>query len=228
MNKILKIAHRGASGYEPENTLAAFKKAMDIGVDGIELDVHLSKDGEIIVIHDETIDRTTNGFGFVNQLTLSEINQFIIDGKHEITTLNEVLDLVKNTISVNIELKSVFCVEKVVILIEKYVSDKNWDYENFIVSSFDWDALEKVYNLNKKIPIGVLTYNNLDDAIAFAKQINAYSIHPHFKMLDKEIVQKIQENNFKIFTWTVNELAAIQQVKSTGVDGIISDFTDRI
>ena len=93
MNKMLKIAHRGAKAYEPENTLQAFQKALDLNSDGIELDVHLSTDQHIIVIHDETIDRTANGKGFVNDFTLTELKSFLIDGKFQIPTLNEVFDL---------------------------------------------------------------------------------------------------------------------------------------
>jgi len=84
---MLKIAHRGAKGYEPENTLKSFQKALDLNADGIELDVHLSADGHIIVIHDETIDRTTNGKGFVNTLSLSELKSFLIADQLEIPTL---------------------------------------------------------------------------------------------------------------------------------------------
>jgi glycerophosphoryl diester phosphodiesterase len=104
--KMLKIGHRGAKGYEPENTLVAFEKAVTMGADGIELDVHLSLDGELIVMHDPTIDRTTNGKGHVNQLTLSQIKEFKINQEHEIPTLSDVLDNLNVTISINIELKS--------------------------------------------------------------------------------------------------------------------------
>ena len=101
MNPILKIGHRGAKGYEPENTLIAFQKAIDFKVDGIELDVHLSSDGEIIVIHDETIDRTSDGKGFVNQFTAFELK------KYGIPKLVEVLDLTNQKCFINIELKGI-------------------------------------------------------------------------------------------------------------------------
>ena len=225
---MLKIAHRGAKGYEPENTLIAFQKAIDLGCDGIELDVHLSLDAEIIVIHDETIDRTTSGKGFVNQMKLSDLKTFLIGEKYEIPTLNEVFDLLKNNILINIELKSYETAEKVVELIEKHILEKNRNYHDFIISSFDWNALQQVRFLNDKIQIGVLTSTDLDLALAFAKFIKAKTINPYFHLLNKENVAKIQAKGFEIHTWTVNEIEDIEKMKSLKVDGIISDFLDRM
>ncbi|MGO4905695.1 glycerophosphodiester phosphodiesterase [Flavobacterium sp. W20_MBD1_R3] len=225
---MLKIGHRGAKGYEPENTLVSFQKAIDLQVDGIELDVHLSADGEIIVIHDETIDRTTNGKGFVKALSLHKLKAFRIEGKYQIPTLHEVFDLVNQDCLINIELKSFEATDKVVSLIEKYVTKKGWKYDRFLVSSFDWNALQQVAFLNDKIPIGVLTETDLDLALAFAKFIQAKSIHPHFKLLTKENTGKIQEKGLQVFTWTVNEAEDIQKIKTFNVNGIITDFPNRI
>jgi glycerophosphoryl diester phosphodiesterase len=225
---MLKIGHRGAKGYEPENTFVSFQKALDMQVDGIELDVHLSADGEIIVIHDESIDRTTNGKGFVNALSLRELNAFRIDGKYEIPTLKEVFDLVNQDCFINIELKSYEATDKVVSLIEKYVAKKGWKYDRFLVSSFDWNALQQVAFLNDEIPIGVLTETDLDLALAFAKFIQAKSIHPHFHLLTKENTAQMQEKGLQVFPWTINELEDIQKIKTFNVNGIITDFPNRI
>jgi glycerophosphoryl diester phosphodiesterase len=225
---MLKIGHRGAKGYEPENTLIAFQKAIDLGCDGIELDVWLTIDDQVVVIHDEKIDRTTNGKGFVNQMKLSELKTFLIDDKHTIPTLDEVFELINNNIFINIELKSYETVEKVVELIEKYVQEKNKNYNNFIISSFDWNALQQVRFLNDKIQIGVLTATDLDLAFSFAKFIKAKTINPYFHLLNEENVAKMQEKGFEIHTWTVNEIEDIEKMKALKVDGIISDFPDRI
>ncbi len=225
---MLKIGHRGAKGYEPENTLISFQKAIDLGCDGIELDVHLSSDGEIIVIHDETVDRTTNGKGFVNQITLSELKTYKINDKYEIPTLKEVFELINYNILVNIELKSYETADKVVDFIENQVSSERRTYESIIVSSFDWNALQQVRFLNDEIQIGVLTSTDLDLAIAFAKFIKAKTINPYFHLLNQENVIKMQEKGFEIHTWTVNEIEDIQKMKSLKVDGIISDFPDRM
>jgi glycerophosphoryl diester phosphodiesterase len=225
---MLKIGHRGAKGFEPENTLVSFQKALDMHVDGIELDVHLSADGEIIVIHDETIDRTSNGKGFVNRLSLGKLKAFLIEGKHEIPTLEEVFDLVNQKCFINIELKSHDTTDKVVALIEKYVTKKGWNYEHFLVSSFDWIALQQVTSLNDKIGVGVLTETDLDLALAFAETIQAKSIHPYFHLLTKESTALIQVRGFQVIPWTINEIEDIQKIKTYNVNGIITDFPDRI
>lgn len=228
MSEILKIAHRGARGYEPENTLKAFQKALDLHADGIELDVHLSSDDHIIVIHDETIDRTTNGKGFVNTLSLQELKEFRIENKLQIPTLPEVFDLVNQQCFINIELKGQGTADAVVALIELYVSEKNWNYNSFIVSSFEWDFLQQINNLNSEISIGVLTETDIDSAITFAESIKAKAIHPDFNLLNKENAIQIKEKGFQIFPWTINEKKDIARIKTYNINGIISDFPDRI
>jgi glycerophosphoryl diester phosphodiesterase len=228
MKPILKIGHRGAKGYEPENTLVSFQKAIDLGVDGIELDVHISNDGEIMVIHDEKINRTTDGEGFVTDFSLNELKSFRINETHTIPTLKEVLDLVNQKCFVNVELKGNGTAKPIVAVLEEYVLEKNWEYSHFIVSSFDWNALKEVRSLNSKIPIGILTHTDLNLAMAFAKFIKAEAIHPHFHLLTKENTKQIQENGQLVFPWTVNEIEDIQKMKSFNVNGIISDFPDRL
>ncbi|SCY50529.1 glycerophosphodiester phosphodiesterase [Flavobacterium caeni] len=226
--KTANIGHRGAKGHLPENTLASFQKAIDLGANGIELDVHLSADGQVIVMHDETIDRTTDGKGAVKQQPLAVLKTHRIDFQFEIPTLSEVFDLVDRKVLVNIELKVFETAEPVVLLIEKYVLEKGWQYSDFLISSFDWLALEKVRALHAEIPLGVLTSTDLDLAIAFAKVINAETIHPYFHLLTDENVARMQTQNVKVYTWTVNEFEDLHRVTSLGVDGIITDFPDRL
>lgn len=228
MKPILKIGHRGAKGYEPENTLVSFQKALNLGVDGIELDVHRSNDGEIMVIHDEEINRTTDGEGFVTDFSLNELKSFRINETQTIPTLKEVLDLVNQKCFVNVELKGNGTSKPVVVVLEEYVIEKNWEYSRFIISSFDWNALKEVRSLNSKIPIGILTHTDLDLAMAFAKFIKAETIHPHFHLLTKENTKQIQKNGQLVFPWTINEIEDIQKIKSFNVNGIISDFPDRL
>lgn len=228
MNNLLKIGHRGAKGYEPENTLIAFEKAIELGVDGIELDVHLSSDDQLIVIHDETIDRTTNGKGFVSLFSLKELKSFRIENTQEIPTLLEVLDLVNRRCLVNIELKGIGTDKAVAKLIQHYISNKNWNYTDFLVSSFDWKMLQTTHLVNPKIRIGVLTEESIDAALAFAKKINAFSVHPDYQLVTKENVILLQENGFEVYPWTVNSNEDIQKIKSYQVNGIISDFPDRV
>ena len=218
---MIKIGHRGAKGHVAENTLASFQKAMELGVDGIELDVHLSLDEKMMVIHDDTIDRTTSGKGLVNDFYSSDLKAF------GIPTMDAVFELVNRKCFINVELKTFETADKVTELIEKYVSEKNWDYADVIVSSFDWNALQQVSFLNNKIQIGVLTHTDLGLALAFAKFIKAYSIHPYYHLLTKENVVQMQSKNFKVYPWTVNEPEDIIFVKSLHVDGIITDFPNR-
>ena len=217
-----KIGHRGAKGYVAENTLASFQKAIELGINGIELDVHLSLDEKVMVIHDDTINRTTSQKGLVKDFTAKELKQL------GIPTLEAVFNLVNQKCFINVELKTYETADKVAALIEHYVSEKNWKYEHFIVSSFDWNALQQVHFLNDKIRIGVLTNTDLDLALAFAKFIKAYSVHPYYHLLTAENVAKIQSKNFKVYPWTINEPEDIIFVKSLNVDGIITDFPDRL
>jgi glycerophosphoryl diester phosphodiesterase len=228
MKKILNIGHRGAKGYEPENTLLSFEKALQMGVDGIELDVHISNDGAIMVIHDETIDRTTNGKGFVTHLSLTELKNVRTNKEQQIPILSEVIDLVNKKCLINIELKGNRTAKPIVELVESYILAENYKHTDFLISSFDWNALREVRLLNSKIPIGVLTQTDLDLAIAFATFIKAETIHSYFHLLTKENTRQMQKEGFKVFAWTVNEPNDIQQIKSFNVDGIISDFPDRI
>ena len=225
---MLKIGHRGARGHEPENTLISFQKALELNVNQIELDIHLSSDGAIMVIHDETINRTTNGSGFVKTFTRLELQQFQIEKQQTIPTLIEVLSLIDRKCSINIEIKSSDLTDQLVDIIEQFIHKKQWEYQHFLISSFEWDNLEKVRVLNPNIPIAVLTETNLEDALAFAKKIKAKAINPDFQLLSKENVSTMQHDGFQVFPWTVNEMEDIKRIKSYKVNGIISDFPDRL
>lgn len=222
MNKIQKIGHRGAKGYIAENTLTSFQKALDMGVDGIELDVHLSADGQIMVIHDDTIDRTTSKKGFVSDYTSLELTSL------GIPTLMEIIELVNKKSFINIEIKDPKATQPVLQLIENCISKKNWKPNLFLISSFDWSVLQLCHSEARGISLGVLTEDDLTSAFKFAQKINAYSIHPYFKLLNPSIVSDLHQNRFKIYTWTVNSEEDITFVRKLEVDGIISDFPDRI
>lgn len=222
MNNILKIGHRGAKGYVAENTLESFQKAIDLDINGIELDVHLSKDNIPVVIHDQTIDRTSKGKGFVKEYTSFELE------KLNIPTLQEVLNLVNKRCFINIEIKDSKATILVLNLIQKYISEKKWSYKHFKISSFNWIILKEVATINPKIELGVLTENSIENSVVFAQKIKAQSINPFFKLLTPENVKLIHKNGFKIYAWTVNQPEDIIFVKSLNVEAIISDFPDRI
>ena len=219
---MLKIGHRGAKGYVAENTLASFEKAIDLGCKGLELDVWLTIDEEVVVIHDETIDRTTSSAGKVNDYLYEEIAIF------DIPTLEDVIELVNHRCFINIEIKDPKTTKFVVKIIKNHIENFGYSFEDFIVSSFDFEVLETVFKCNSQIKIAVLTQNSIEKAFAFAEKINAFAINPYYKLLNSENVTLCQQKGFKIFTWTVNEYSDIEKMKFLKVDGIISDFPDRI
>lgn len=228
MKKVLNIGHRGAKGHEPENTLPSFQKALDLNADGIELDVHICKTGELIVIHDFTVDRTTNGTGAISELSLSEIKSLRINDTVEIPTLEEVLDLIDKKCLVNIELKGRHTAKSVSHLIEKYILEKEYNYDDFIVSSFQREELEMMHSINPKVHLGVLSQASVTQSLEWANAFSAKAIHPHFSLLTEHNVQKAQEQGFKVYTWTINETEDIERIKTYNVNGIITDFPDRI
>lgn len=224
----LKIGHRGAKGHVAENTLESIRKALEMGVDGIEVDVHLSQSGQLVVFHDFTSDRLTDGKGEVAMKSLDELKELRIGGKYEIPTLVEVLDLIDHQCLLNIELKgdrTAFETCKSILL---YVETKGWEFDGFIVSSFNHEELQSVHDINKEIPLAVLADKDLDIAVEFGKTINAKAIHPEYQLIDQSKVEQLQKSGFKVNVWTVNDSEDIKRMKSYGVDGIISDFPDRL
>ncbi|TLF46876.1 glycerophosphodiester phosphodiesterase [Maribacter aurantiacus] len=228
MNQPLVIGHRGAMGHETENTLASVQKAMDLGVDMIEIDVFKIQSGEIVVFHDETVDRLTNGPGKIEEYNIFDLSRLIVNGGHKIPMLQDVLKLIDNKVALNIELKGEDTADKVNHIMNYYIEKQGWSPENFIISSFKWDELREMRKLNPNVQIAVLTEENPVDAIPVAKELNAVAINPYFKNLDLETANKIREAGLKIYVWTVNEDFDIDAMKRIGVDGIITNYPERL
>ena len=227
---MLKIGHRGACGYVPENTIESIEKAIALGVDGVEIDIFKCKSGELVLFHDQTLNNLVGRSERIEELTLTELNECLIMNKYSIPTLKKVLETVKPPLFINIELKGSGTALPTSDLLYDFTLKKKWSESSFIVSSFKWQELVKLRQLNTTIPIGILVdrRKTINEAIEFAKKINAYAIHPYYKMLNKKNVQKIKNNCFKVFTWTVNNKAEIDKIKKFNVDGIISSYPDRI
>ena len=228
MNKPLVIGHRGAMGHETENTLASVQKALDLGVDMIEIDVFQIKSGEIMVFHDERLERLTNGGGAIEEYDIYDLKKLTLDGNHKIPMLQDVLKLVDKQVPLNIELKGVDTADRVHFIIEYYIKEKGWKLEDFVISSFHWNTLKRMRELHPTIAIAVLTEEDPLDAIPVAKELNAIAVNPDFEKLTPENVLAIKEAGFKIYTWTVNEEQDIIKVKRMGVDGIFTNFPERI
>ena len=228
MAAMLKIGHRGAKAHVAENTLASFQYALDSGADGIELDVHVCATGELVVIHDFTVDRTTSGTGEVQKLTLAELKKLVVEGEYAIPTLDEVMDTVGNKCKVNIEMKGRHTAKLVSEFVDRYVNEKGYSYADFIVSSFQREELQVMSEVNKNVHLGILTQASVTEAWERAEEFSAKAIHPHYTLLTESNVTKAKAAGFKVYTWTVNEPEDIARIKAYGVDGIISDYPERL
>lgn len=228
MSELLKIAHRGFTKSFLENTLEAFGAAIAGNFEAIELDIQFSKDGHPIVFHDENLSRLTADFAEINDLTLPQLKELRIDKVYSIPTLAEVLEFVGANVIVIVEIKNPKAVLEVVKQFEKSIKEDSWSYNHFIISSFDWTVLTGVALLNSQIKLGVLTEDELEKAVAFAENIKANCIFPHFSLLNAEICEEISRKNIKIYPWTVNEIEDIQRMKTLKINGIISDFPHNI
>ena len=215
-------------GHVTENTIPSIKKAIELGVDGIEIDVFKCKSGEIVVFHDKKLDRLTNSSGYIEDLSYDSINKIKVMGKYRIPQLIEVIDILPNEIFLNIELKGEETAKKVNEIITEFINRTESKLDRFIISSFNWKELEKFRLFNSKIPIAVLTDTSPLNAISVAKKLNAVAINPNYKLLNKNTVNEIKKEELKIFPYTVNSLSDIDKMKTFRVDGIITDYPERI
>lgn len=229
------FAHRGASGYAPENTLEAFALAGEQGAQGIELDVQLTKDGEVVVIHDETIDRVSTGKGAVRDYTLEELRRFSFHNHKkeyegvQIPTLREVLEQVKpGGMEVNIELKTGIywypgLEEKTVELV------KAAGMENRVIySSFNHYSVQKILELDAEAETAYLYSDVLLNVENYAKNTGVCGLHPavyHLKMAD--FLESYQRSGLKVRVWTVNDEADMRQFIEKDLEAVITNYPDR-
>lgn len=229
------IAHRGFSGIAPENTLAAFQKAIDDKIEYFELDVHKTKDDSVVVIHDHSVDRTSsnNMRGEVAEMTYSALSQvkvgysskFGAEFKNEkIPTLKEALQLAKGKIKVCLEIKVNGAEEQVIQVLEELEMK-----EEVIIFSFLYPTLTKIRQLDEDIKILYLVGSADEATIDRAKAINAQAIGAGGgNALTQEYVDKVHQNGLEIWKWTVDDEATMKQLIDIGVDGIISNYPDRV
>ena len=227
---VLRIGHRGSKGYVAENTYESINKAIKLGVDGIEIDVFKCASGELVLFHDKNLKELTGKSGLIENLTIKDLEQFLVLGKYKIPTLIDVLTRIEKPLFINIELKGLNTAQATSKIIADLSKSTSWSLENFIVSSFNWGELEQFRSIDKNTPVGVLVSKSMsiNEAIEFGKQINAQAIHPNFKLLNNKTVKKIKNNGFKIYSWTVNDKDDINFMKKLKVDGIISDYPEKI
>ena len=228
---MITYAHRGFSGEYPENTMLAFRKAYESGCQGIELDVHLSKDGYLVIIHDENVDRTTDRIGLVKDFTLDELmgmnagTPFLFEG---IPSFEEYCIWIQDLpLITNIEIKTnryyyPGIEEKVVEIIKKYTLEKK-----VLISSFNHASLWKVKTLNPVLPCAMLINSKgIGNVAHYAKAMGMEFFHPDGSTLTKEVVKECHAQGIQVNVWTVNDMALLKQVINWGVDGIITNFPD--
>ncbi|MFS1513769.1 glycerophosphodiester phosphodiesterase [Chengkuizengella sp. SCS-71B] len=227
----LIFAHRGSSGTHPENTMVAFQEAFLVGVNGIELDVHLTKDGEVVVIHDEKLDRTTNGTGFVHEKTLKELKQSDAGGWYSnyykdetIPTLDEVLEWASNkNLLLNIELKNDILQyegleEKVIQLVHNYGL-----FGSVIISSFNHCSLVKVKQLDKEIETAVLTHDILYQPWHYVKSLGASALHCSKSFALSNMVTQAQQQ-IPIRVYTINDELDMKHILLKRLSALMTDF----
>ena len=227
---VIVVGHRGAMGHALENTIESVKKAIELNVDGIEIDVFKSKTGELVVYHDPFLSRLSNSNAFIEQISLDSIKKVELIGGFSIPTLKEIVDIIPEKIFLNIELKGKDTANETNIIIINHLNKFNLPISKFIISSFRWDELKKIRSINKDVPIAILvdSLHKIDDAIKLAKQINAVALNPNNKFITRGIVNKIQSNNIKVYPYTINNPKNIKRMRSMGVDAIITDYPERI
>jgi len=231
MKQPVIYAHRGASAQSPENTMAAFRKAIELGSGGIELDVHMTKDGEIVVIHDEVIDRTSNGTGKVKDLTFSELLRYDFGywfsqefSEEKIPTLEQVMTLLSDWDGVlNIEIKAndTGIESSVIALIDKYRMRKR-----VIISAFNHYILVNVKRIDDAIETGALIMETLYRPWEYAKRIGAGTIHPFYRAINQEIIGECLANGIDVNVFTVDRSEDIKMLAGAKVSGIITNVPD--
>lgn len=234
MDQIRIFAHRGFSSVAPENTMAAFRQAAEAGADGLELDVHLTKDGEVVVIHDETVKRTTDGRGRVRDLTLMEIRRLDAGswfGKEfageRIPVLQEVLELAaERNLWLNIELKnnkfSYPTLEEKVL----EATDRFGRREKTIFSSFNHHSLRRLKEQHPEVDVAILYMANLIDPWDYARRTGVSSVHPYRPSVTKKMVEHCQGAGLFVRPFTVNQAREMRRLAGWGVDAIITDKVD--
>lgn len=239
--QMVNIAHRGASGHAPENTMAAFQKAVEMKADYFELDVQMTKDGKLVVIHDTTVDRTTNGTGFVGDLTLKEIRKLDAGSWFseefagaKVPTFEEVLDAFRGKIGILIELKSPELYPGIEKKVAEALKERNMHKPNnskIIIQSFNHESMQRSKALLPSIPHGVLagmswadvTDEELAEFATYADYFN-----PNMNILTHDLVERIHATGMKIHPYTVRTPEQAERLFELNVDGIITDYPEYV
>lgn len=238
--QVENVAHRGATGYAPENTIAAFDLAVDMKADYIEIDVQRSKDGKLVLIHDTTVDRTTDGTGKVGDLTFEQLRSLDAGSwKGEqfvgelIPTFEEILDRYHGKIGILIELKAPELYPGIEEQVAEVLKERNLDKpqnEKIIIQSFNFESVKRVDQLLPQVPVGVLTSNRADTTFEALQEFSTYAdwFNPSYGIVTEELVNQVHSQGMQIGSWTVRSQEAADFLLEMGVDAIISDYPDYV
>jgi glycerophosphoryl diester phosphodiesterase len=230
---VLRVGHRGAKGHAPENTFASFRRGVELGASVVETDVHLSKDGEVVIIHDHTVDRTTDGHGFVKDLTVAELKQldagswFGPDFAGErIPTLAELLAWGKDRVPIAIEIKNgpIYypgIAEKIIRLLGEHAMTRQ-----VILISFDHFVLREAKIIAPEVATGILYVGRLVDPVAAARAAGADALHPNWAFTTPDLVQAAHAAGLAVSPWCPNDVATLRMLDQIGVDSIGTDYPD--
>lgn len=227
---MINYAHRGASEYAPENTLSSFYMGLLMGANGIETDVQRTKDGELVLFHDDTVDRVSDSSGKVSELTLSELKALKITGNcttgfyDRVVTFSEFLDhFAAYDISFAIELKGPGVEEDSLALCKKYGILGNTTF-----TSFNFSYIKKIRELDRAARIGFLTSRTDDEVITELKAISCEEIAPKASEITPELMKKWRENGLGVRAWGVGSVETMKKMCELGVDGMTVNFPDRL
>ena len=221
------IGHRGARGHAPENTLLAIDTGIALGAPWVEFDVQRHPSGALLVFHDLTLDRTTNGHGFLVDQPLEVLRGLDAGGGQMIPTLDEVLDLVDQRVGVNIELKSAGGTAEAVAAVIRSHVEAGWPVDRFLVSSFHLPELWEFKQLAPEIPVGALLCGVPLDWAGCALELGAATLNLSSEFVDPRLIADAHAHGIKVYVYTVNDPAEMRLLHGLGVDGVFTDYPDR-
>lgn len=216
----LLIGHRGAAGLEPENTLRSFQRAVELGVSAIELDVY-EREGTLIVIHDDTVDRTTNGKGAVASLSLEALRALDAGGGERIPTLQEVFAAVPHEIGINVELKGPGTAAALLRFMGQVTDERA-----VLVSSFHHDALREIRRHDAALPVAPLFHRVSRTMFTVAEELDAWSVNISRQLASRELIDQAHDQGYRVIVYTVNDPHEAERLKDWGVDGLFTDRPD--
>jgi glycerophosphoryl diester phosphodiesterase len=223
----LVIGHRGARGHAPENTLLAIERGIALGAHAVEFDVQLHPSGALLLLHDLTLQRTTNGRGALRGCSYETLRALDAGEGEKIPTLDEALELIAQRVIVNVELKTSEGTAAAVAAVLRRFIGKGWPAQRFLVSSFDLPELRQFKRIAPEIPVGALLGGVPLDLAACATELEAVSLNISAEFLDAQLIADAKARGLKIYVYTVNESTEIAALRVLGIDGVFTDFPDR-